>query len=113
RKERSEFTRGQLTNYLKRKCGEIDYKVSQRTLRSDVDVFIRSYSRPTRRSNNPEDDFLSLLIDLDLLQDIDRSPKDGGTVYRIESKDRDTLPSEIVLFAMLLENEGQSISFSR
>lgn len=113
RKQRVEFTREQLTNYLKRKCGEADYTISPRTLRSDVDVFIRTYLRPTGRSRNPEDDFFSLLIDLDLIQGVARPKVDGGTVYRIESKDRDTLPTEIVLFALLQQNDGQSVSFSR
>lgn len=113
RKQRIEFTREQLANYLSRKCGEIDYTISPRTLRSDVDAFIRTYSRPTNRSTNQEDDFSSLLIDLDLIQGHSRSRADGGTVYRIESKDRKTVPTEVLLFAMLQQNDGQSISFSR
>ena len=113
RKQHIEFTRDQLTNYLSRKCGENDYTISPRTLRSDVDAFIRTYSRPAGRSTSPEDDFSSLLIDLDLIQGLSRPKADGGTVYRIESKDRITVPTEIVLFVILQQNDGHSISFSR
>ncbi|MBI3957731.1 MAG: DUF4007 family protein [Chloroflexi bacterium] len=113
RKQRIEFTREQFTNYLNRKCGENDYTISLRTLRSDVDVLIRTYSRPADRGANPEDDFSSLLIDIDLIQRMTRSKADGGTVYRIESKDRITIPTEVILFAILQQNDGQSISFSR
>jgi len=113
RKQRVEFTREQLTNYLNRKCGDVGYALSPRTLRSDVDVFIRTYLSPLGKSHTVEDDLFSLLIDFDLIQGIARSKMDGGTVYRIESKDRETLPTQVVLFALLEQNPGQSISFSR
>jgi len=112
RKQRVEFTREQFTNYLQRKAGEKDSNVSWRTLRSDVDVLIRTYLRPTARSRSPEDDFFSLLIDLDLFQGLSRPNSEGGTLYRIESKDRTFLPTEVVLFAMLQHYDGLSFSFS-
>lgn len=112
RKQRVEFTRGQLINYLIRITDETT-RVSRRTLRTDVDVLIRTYLRPTGRSRNPENDFLSLLIDLDLMQGVGRPHAEGGTVYRIESKDWAFLPTEIVLFAILRQNQGHSLSLSR
>ena len=112
RKQRVEFTREQFANYLKRKAGETDTRASWRTLRSDVDVLIRTYLRPTGRSRSPEDDFSSLLIELDLFQGLARPSSEGGTLYRIESKDRASLPTEVVLFAMLQQNDGHSFSFS-
>ena len=112
RKQRVEFTRGQLINYLIRITDETT-RASRRTLRTDVDVLIRTYVRPTGRSRNPENDFLSLLIDLDLMQGVGRPHAEGGTVYRIESKDWAFLPTEIVLFAILRQNQGHSLSLSR
>lgn len=113
RKQHLEFTRDQVSNYLNRKCAEVDYMLSPRTLRSDIDVFVRNYARPVGRSTNIEDDYSVLLTDLELVQGVSRSRQEGGAAYRIESRDRTSLPSEIVLYALLQQNEGQSISFSR
>lgn len=113
RKHRIEFTREQLTTYLVRKCSEAEQNTSFSTLRTDVDVFVRTYLRPTNRSRSPENDFFALLIDLELIQNFVRTKADGGTVYRIESKDRDTLPTEVVLFAILQQNQGLSLSFAK
>lgn len=112
RKERPEFTKQQMVNYLERKCRETGNNVSAKSLQRDVDVFIRMYARPISTSNNIEDDFASLLIDIDLLGEIEQPRSSGGNYYRIEAKDRENIPPEIVLYAILMQTTGDSVSWS-
>jgi len=112
RKERTEFTRDQLTHFLSRKCEEWGVAVSEATLERDASLLIRSYLRPDRRSRSVEDDFAALLIDLDMLEEIEQPRSAGGTHYRIPPRDREQLPTDIALFAILQQNSGASISFN-
>jgi hypothetical protein len=112
RKERIEFTRQQLQDFLRRKCQEWEIEVSPATIQRDVETFIRLYLRPSRKSKSVEDDFTALLIDLNLLLELDQARSEGGPFYKIESSNRLSLPVEILLYAILAENKGASISFS-
>ncbi|MCC6458697.1 MAG: DUF4007 family protein [Caldilineaceae bacterium] len=113
RKQRIDFTRKQVIDFLDRTNRETGINVSPKTLRTDVDVLIRTYLSVTGRTTNPEDDFVALLIDLYLVQRMERANEAGETVYRIESKDRDALPTEVLLFALLHQNRGDSFSFAQ
>ena len=109
RKERIEFTKDHLLSFLKRKCDEWGMTISENSLNADLDVLIKTYLRPTRKSKDIEDDFSGLLIDFGLLQEFDKS---GSALwYKVESKDRETIPVEILLYAILDQASGDSISF--
>ncbi len=109
RKERIEFTKEHLLNFLVRKCGEWGSSISENSLNADIDVFVKTYLRPKKKMKNIEDDFSGLLIDFDLLQEFDKS---GEHVwYRMESQQRTTLPVEILLYA-ILEQEAGNVSIS-
>ena len=110
RKERIEFSKEQLTNFLERKCKESAQNISRRTLQRDVDVFVKNYLRPVSKAGNVEDDFSAVLLDLGLLQELDRTDS-GGNLYKIESYDRSDLPAEILLYCLLQQEAGNSISF--
>lgn len=113
RKDRPEFTRPQLVEYLQRKSKEADIEVKSSTLSTDVSVCIRTYVRPAKRTHSSEDDFLSLFIDLDLVQEIGRPKIDGGDYYRVEHKARENLPTEIVFYVALSQSQDMSISLRR
>jgi hypothetical protein len=98
RKERFEFTKEQLLGFLKRKCDERGMPVSLNSLNADIDVFLKTYLRPKTQSKDIEDDFSSVLIDTGLLQKLDKSGSELW--YRVESKDRETIPVEILLYAI-------------
>lgn len=110
RKERIEFSKEQLTNFLERKCKESVQTISRRSLQRDVDVFIKNYLRPLSKGGNVEDDFSAVLLDLDLLQELERS-NSTENIYKIESYDRTDLPAEILLYCLLEQESGNSISF--
>ncbi|MCP4368640.1 MAG: DUF4007 family protein [Deltaproteobacteria bacterium] len=111
RRERIEFTKEQLANFLQRKCIEEAFEISPHTLDTDVDVFIKNYLRPKQTSRNIEDDFSGLLLDLELVQ---QTGKSGTTAwYKIESGDRAEIPIEIILYVIVDQTTGNSISFDR
>ncbi len=109
RKEKIEFTKEQLLSFLKRKCEEGSFSVSLNSLSADIDVFVKMYLRLKGRIRNIEDDFSGLLIDFDLLQKFDRSGKELW--YKVESKEREEIPVEILLFSILDQKYSDSISF--
>lgn len=106
RKERIEFTKEQLLGFLKRKCDEHRLNVSENSLNADIDVFLKTYLRPKKKTQHIEDDFSGVLIDFDLVQEFDKS---GEQVwYRVESKDRETIPVEIILYSILDQESGNA-----
>jgi hypothetical protein len=106
RKERIEFTKGHLLNFLKRKCDEAGITVSENSLNADIDVFLKMYLRPKKKTKNIEDDFSGLLIDFELAQEFEKS---GEHVwYRVESKERETIPLDILLYSILDQEAGNA-----
>ncbi|MBK9672803.1 MAG: DUF4007 family protein [Bacteroidetes bacterium] len=116
RKERIDFTKEQLHQFLKRKCEELypnAYNVN--TINSDINVFLRNYIKPQKDEKfEIEDDFSGLLIELDLIKNYKQRDEDNKIVnwYKIEAQDRIDLPYQIVLYSILDNYPGQkTISF--
>lgn len=105
------FSKPQLTKYVADYCVDAGVSISINTIQRDVEVFIRSYVRPQRRTASPEDDFSTLLIDLDLLDTFEQAKSESGIRYAIERRIRDQLPMQIVLYAILDRYDGNSVSF--
>lgn len=118
RKGRTDFTKEQLLSYIKRLLDSEKLKgFNANTVASDISVFLRSYLKPQYKETKVdiEEDFSSLMIDLDLLSSYKAENSEGKIVdwYKIENKYQIELPAEIVLFS-ILDNEayGKSISFN-
>ncbi|MBK7378486.1 MAG: DUF4007 family protein [Ignavibacteriales bacterium] len=105
RKKRNEFSKTQLTQFLKRKCEENNTTFNEKTIQRDIAVFLRSYVRPNRQSKNIEDIYSGLFIDLDLITQLRKFDEDDNTWYRIENKTRKDLPEEIILYSILSNTE--------
>jgi hypothetical protein len=115
RKERFEFTRNQLHNFIKRKCEEFDFNYNENTINSDIKAFLKSYIKPTEGKVEIEDDFVGLLIDLGLVTHYKAKTLDHKDLidwYKIDSDERSELPYQIVLHA-ILDNPsyGSSVTF--
>ena len=86
------------------------------TINSDFSVFLRNYLRPSYKDTkiDIEEDFSSLLIDLDLINSYKSENAEGKLIdwYQAENKAQVDLPAELVLFA-ILDNQsyGKSVSF--
>jgi len=108
-RERTHFDREQLINYVRLKMAEAG-KMTQfnvNTVKKDVGVLLQNYTLPRKPQSN--EDFSSLLIDLDLIrQDIE------GKGYYINVDGKKKVTNEIFLYALLKlkEQEGDNtISF--
>ena len=115
RKERFEFTKNQLHNFLKLKCEECDFKYNENTINSDINVFLKSYIKPIEGKIEIEDDFIGLLIDLDLVKHYKAKDIDYNNLidlYKIDNDERSELPYQVVLHAILDNSSyGNSVSF--
>jgi hypothetical protein len=117
RKGRAEFTKEQLLTFVKRLLDAERLKgFNANTVNNDIGVFIRTYLKPYYKESkiDIEEDFSSLLIDLDLISVHKAENAEGKLVdwYKIENKVQIDLPAEIVLYS-ILDNPGfgKSISF--
>lgn len=116
RKGRTDFTKEQFLSFLKRQIEDEAKSANDNTINNDISVFIRSYLKPSYKDTKIEieEDFLSLMIDLDLMKSYKSENAEGKSVewYQVENKIQIDLPPEIVFFS-ILDNEtyGKSISF--
>ena len=111
RKLHIEFNKNQLFHFIQKKCEEADQKVSLNTLKRDIPVFIRTYVKPTKASKNLEEIYSGLFIELDLVERLKKFDEDEKEWYKIENKERDNLPIEILLY-VILNNYPDSLSIS-
>ena len=112
RRQRREFKKEHISNFLKGKCNERDYKYNQNTLQKDIGVFLKNYLRPRNKVKNIEDDFSAILIDLDLIQEMGKVESGGYTWYKLDSTEREEIPKEILLFGILdIHKNVNSIAF--
>ncbi len=113
-KERMEFNKNHLETFINRKCAEVAYSVSPNSIKKDIDVFFKNYLRPKNKLSNIEDDFSSILIDLDLIQEMKLAESGGNSWYKIVSTERGEIPKEILLFSILDKHENDnSISLQK
>ena len=117
RKGRIDFTKEQFLVFLKRLLEKnVHSGFNQNTIAADISVLIRNYLKPIYKEAkiDIEEDFASLMIDLDLISSYKSENSEGRIVdwYKTENLIRKELPIEIFLFSILNNpNYGRSISF--
>lgn len=111
RKKKIEFNKNQLQNFLKAKCEETKTNYNEATIQRDISVFIRNYVRPQKSNKNLEDYFSGIFIDLNLVEPLLKYDEKETDWYRIENKERDDIPAEILLYC-ILSNESYSDSIT-
>lgn len=106
-KERRLFNKDQVTTFVKRKMRDTgkENSFNKNTVKKDVGVLLHNYCLPRNPQSN--EDFSTLLMDLDLLRQTDKTDGRGDNedkyYFNIEGK-REVTPS-IFLFAVLLIKE--------
>lgn len=105
RKERPDFKRTHLVNYLKRKCEENGSTVSENTITKDVGVFLSTYLNPIKGDRDFKDLLTGLLIDLGLIERIDKAETGESTWFRVINTEKEEIPPEILFFC-ILDNES-------
>ncbi|MEX2410152.1 MAG: DUF4007 family protein [Candidatus Paceibacterota bacterium] len=106
RKHRTEFTKDHLITFLKNRTSESDKLPADSTLETDIGVFVKTYVRPTSHDGrkNIEDQFSSLLLELNLLKEIEEveiTDNEKKTWYKFETSNQESLPNEVLLYAIL------------
>lgn len=104
RKERIEFSKPNFLQFVLRDLGN----QNENTLSTDFNVFSRMYIRNEERSKDREDNLSELLNELNLVESY-RSEK--TEFYIIENRDRDEIPEEIILYA-ILDNTAFDLSIN-
>lgn len=112
-KERRLFDREQVVSFVKRKMTEAgkDNLFNENTVKKDVGVLLLNYCLPRNPQSN--EDFSTLLMDLDLLRQVDKTSGDdkrNGYYFNVEGKRKVT--PEMFLFSLLMTKEENDNSIS-
>lgn len=98
----NEFSENQIINFLQRKINENKQReVSENTLRTDFKVFLRSYLSNDKSTKTIEDDNNSPLLELNLINALDRKLNGEDVVFKINKETRSSLAFEIFGFCLL------------
>lgn len=110
RKERIEFSKEHLTDYLKAYCKQQDFTVHSSSLERDAEVFLHNYYHKPSVKNSIEENMSGILQELNL---VEHSGKSGKVdFYKIESQERQDLPALIVFLGIIRQMKGNpSIRF--
>ena len=116
RRQRIEFSKEQLLAFVEKKQKELGANFNVNTVSNDIAVFIRTYIRPSSKTTREsiEEDFSSVLVDLQLMEQIEGRDFDGKKVdyFKIESEMRPEIPTALILFSILdVKPANKSISF--
>lgn len=109
RKERIEFSKDNFVRFLKSKEeAGMSFVFNKNTAESDFDVFVKLYAGTAESSKDKEEVVAGILPDLHLVRVLQR---EKNPMYHIEANEKQELPKEILLFALLSDEEiGLSVS---
>jgi len=111
-KEKLEFTANNLQNFIERECLKNNVDVNKKTLKNDINVFIKNYIPIAEKKGGLEDSYNGLFYDLRLL--FYTGTYDGEKKYRFNINEGKHLPTIIFLYAILDSFNGEtSINLER
>lgn len=109
------FSTEQLLRYLEKKVEHSSTTTGQVSLKNDIKVLLRTYYFKNTHRKDLEDNLSSLLVELNLLEEyIGKEDIDGKGLdyYRVNYTEKDELPAEVFLFAILDSfSDESSISY--
>ena len=104
-RERTHFERDQVLTYVKLRMVETNKMTlfNENTVKKDIGVFLQNYALPRKAQSN--EDFSSLLIDLDLIR---QSSEGKGYYFNVDGKRKVT--KEIFLYGLLKLQEQEGVN---
>lgn len=112
RKQRIEFNKNQLLRFIDHKCSDENCYFNENTVSRDIMVFLHNYVRPVKAKSNLSELFSGLFLELNLVESLKKFDEDEFQWYKIENKERQDIPSELILYSILSNiNYGATISF--
>jgi hypothetical protein len=111
RREKVEFTQSNFVYFATRLAELMGLKLSNNSLISDFAVALRIYIPGMIGGKEPEDGFTGLLTELRLIRKLGRINAENtkDSYFNIENSEKPTLPSDIVLFAILEQLTEQNV----
>lgn len=110
----SDFTADQLFEYTTKRLSREGVAFSDKSLKNDIKVFLRTYLSSSRDAKSIEDDFSSVLLGLDMVAPVQNVFIDNEQVFSIAYNEKRDLDALLFLYAILETFEGQtSISFDQ
>jgi hypothetical protein len=104
----AEFSEEQLNDFILKLTIRNGFKISSKTIENDIKVLIRNYVPLYKKgSKSLEDDFSSLLINLDLITKVNNSFINGAQEFKFLYNSKANLPSRLLLFAVMDTFEDQ------
>ena len=101
-KTNTEFTESQILSFLKRVLYDQNIKrFTEKTIKSDFKVFLKSYVPPKKNIKTIEDDFSAPLLGLKLISDTGRKNDLNQPVYRVNKALRKDLSEFAFAFCVL------------
>lgn len=110
--DRVEFSWQYLAQQIEAQFRAAEKPFSVSTIEKDIKTFRKNYVRPDK-IGDVEDDLSSLLIEINLVKEVGDG-KIHERSFKIESLERDEIPHQLILFAILRHNkfkESTSIAF--
>jgi len=108
-KEKLEFSTENLLSFIERKCLKENVDFNEKTLKNDINVFLKNYIPSSDKKGGLEDNYSGLFYDLRYINKVKSSS--GELKYRFNINDGKYLP-EIVFLFVLLEKFEDSVSIS-
>jgi hypothetical protein len=110
RKERMEFSKDNFTKFMELKSKtDLPFQFNKNTIEGDFEVFIKLYLGTDSSSKDKEEIVSGIFPELSLVRPIHRLKQ--STLYHVETNEKEELPNEILLFALLTDpNIGMSVS---
>lgn len=95
-RERAQFTREQALSYVRLKMAELGKQAvfNENTVKKDIGVFLQNYLLPNKPQTN--EDFSSLLIDLDLIRQ-----NEDGKEYHFNVEGKRKVTCEVFMYALI------------
>ncbi|MDF7820843.1 DUF4007 family protein [Runella sp. MFBS21] len=111
RRDKIEFTRSHFINYAKRQAETSRTVLSENSVKTDFDVFVRMYLHSDIQVKDRDESLTGLLTDLNLIRSFRRRKEEDFFV--IDNTDKSTLPDAILLYGILANRQFDfSINFN-
>ncbi|WP_051135289.1 DUF4007 family protein [Limisalsivibrio acetivorans] len=113
RKQRIEFTKEHLNNFIVSACFDNEQSVSEKIIKTDIGVFIKTYLSPSKKSKNFEDDYTTLFHDLRLIREMGSSTVGSEAWYTFDGSEANNINPNVALYGILSNSQfGDSITFN-
>lgn len=110
RKERMEFNKGNFAKFMQLKAeAGLNFVFNKNTIEGDFEVFVKLYLGTDSSGKDKEEIVSGIFSELNLVRTIqkDKPP----ILYHIETNEKEQLPNEVLLFALLNDPDiGMSVS---